>query len=315
MKKLYLILFVIISLKSVSNTDTLYSNISALQAYDTIQYYNNNPYFVILDVRTPSEYVTHIAGAVNINFYDSNFSLILDSLNKNKVYLIHCASGGRSSQVFTLMQNKHFRTVYNMTGGINSWNASALPTTTSVLPKLGLLTDSILTFNTTVGNKDSILITLTNCKNSILHVINYTDLTGTNFSSSITNVSILGARDYCFYIYFNPVTLNNDSVLFTIETDNGTQNIYVYGNASQTNIENVFSDNNIFKIKKIFNELNIEASYRIQNLKIYNISGNTLYNKSINSNFINFNTSGCKSGIYIIEIIIQDKIYLRKIIL
>src|SRR5262249_53991490 len=54
---------------------------------------------VILDVRTPEEFKSfHIAGATNIDFHGPNFEQRINSLDKSKNYLVHCASGGRSGQ-------------------------------------------------------------------------------------------------------------------------------------------------------------------------------------------------------------------------
>src|SRR5689334_11790705 len=54
---------------------------------------------VILDIRTPEEFKSfHIAGATNIDFQGPNFEQRINSLDKSKSYLVHCASGGRSSR-------------------------------------------------------------------------------------------------------------------------------------------------------------------------------------------------------------------------
>jgi len=50
----------------------------------------------------------------------------------NREYLIYCRSGNRSGQAFQLMQDLGFQTVYNMLGGMNSWNASGYPVTDEI---------------------------------------------------------------------------------------------------------------------------------------------------------------------------------------
>src|SRR5690242_9339142 len=53
---------------------------------------------IILDIRTPSEFKTgHIAGATNIDFLAQDFERRISLLDTNKAYLVHCASGGRST--------------------------------------------------------------------------------------------------------------------------------------------------------------------------------------------------------------------------
>lgn len=79
--------------------------------------------YVLLDVRTPEEYSSgHLKGASNINFYNDTFEDEIDSLDKRKKYLVYCKSGGRSRQAMFLMRDLGFEEVYNLSGGIISWN-------------------------------------------------------------------------------------------------------------------------------------------------------------------------------------------------
>lgn len=83
----------------------------------------------IIDVRTPEEYVTgHLAGALNINFNDTdNFSTYLDTLEKNREYLIYCRSGNRSGQALKIMKDKGFTNITDLEGGITAWNSIGYP--------------------------------------------------------------------------------------------------------------------------------------------------------------------------------------------
>lgn len=113
-----------------------YQNISVTTANNLIQSRQNTPMFTILDVRTISEYnIDHLEDADQRNFYDSDFSLQLDSLDKCRTYLIYCQSGNRSGQAFTIMQNLGFKDVYNMLGGISSWRNTGFPTT-AIVPQI-----------------------------------------------------------------------------------------------------------------------------------------------------------------------------------
>ena len=110
-----------------------YENISVFEADSLIQLNKDNENFVILDVRTPSEYLRdHLENAFTRNFYDDDFQLQMDSLNKDFTYLIYCQSGNRSGQSFTIMQNLGFKEVYNMLGGIAMWKTNNLPVTTEL---------------------------------------------------------------------------------------------------------------------------------------------------------------------------------------
>lgn len=88
----------------------------------------NQGNITILDVRTPAEFSAgHIANAINLDFYDtSQFSSSLDKLDKNRTYLIYCRSGNRSAQAMKLMKEKGFTSIFNLSGGIQSWQNSNL---------------------------------------------------------------------------------------------------------------------------------------------------------------------------------------------
>src|SRR5882672_10441934 len=48
---------------------------------------------VILDIRTFGEFKSfHIAGVTNIDFHGADFEQRVNSLDKSKTYLLHCAS-------------------------------------------------------------------------------------------------------------------------------------------------------------------------------------------------------------------------------
>jgi len=105
-------------------------NITPQEAFTLIQNNQNNPDFVILDVRTAEEVADgHIENAINIDYYSETFRDALDNLDKNKTYLIYCRSGSRSRNALNVMVELNFREVYNMSGGIIDWKAAGLPTT------------------------------------------------------------------------------------------------------------------------------------------------------------------------------------------
>ena len=93
--------------------------ITAKEALAMIIDRQDDPEFVILDVRTDDEYTTqHIIGAINIDFFSPSFDADLNALNKRKAYLIYCASSNRSGQTLTKMATMGFFEVYDMDGGI-----------------------------------------------------------------------------------------------------------------------------------------------------------------------------------------------------
>lgn len=105
-------------------------SITPEEAYILIQENKDNPNFVILDVRTPEEFLgEYIENAVNLDYYSDTFKNDLDELDKNKTYLIYCRSGRRSENALNIMKELGFREVYNMSGGIIKWKSEGLPTT------------------------------------------------------------------------------------------------------------------------------------------------------------------------------------------
>ncbi len=105
-------------------------NITPEGAYILIQENKDNSNFVILDVRTPEEFLgEYIENAVNLDYYSDTFRNNLDKLDKNRTYLIYCRSGRRSENALNIMKELDFREVYNMLGGIIKWKSEGLPTT------------------------------------------------------------------------------------------------------------------------------------------------------------------------------------------
>jgi rhodanese-related sulfurtransferase len=106
----------------------LYLNITPAEAFTLIQTNQNNPDFLIIDVRTPVEYNNgHIENAINIDFYSNSFRDELDQLDKNLVILIYCRSSNRSSNALVIMEELGFKEVYNMLQGINGWITAGYP--------------------------------------------------------------------------------------------------------------------------------------------------------------------------------------------
>ena len=103
-------------------------DITAEEVFTLIQANQQNPDFVIIDVRTPEELATgYLENAVNIDCHSAAFSDEIKTLDKNRTYLIYCRSGARSGQALGLMAVLQFAEVYNISGGITAWQAAGLP--------------------------------------------------------------------------------------------------------------------------------------------------------------------------------------------
>jgi len=103
-------------------------NISADEAHQLIEENKGNTDFLIIDIRTESEYNQgYIQDAINIDYYSPNFTEQLDNLDKNMTYLIYCRSGNRSGNALNEMKKLNFNEVYNLEGGIITWIDKGYP--------------------------------------------------------------------------------------------------------------------------------------------------------------------------------------------
>jgi rhodanese-related sulfurtransferase len=83
---------------------------------------------VVLDIRTPAEYSEgHLKGATNIDFNGKNFEEELAKLDRDKAYVVHCRSGGRSGRSLATLKKLGFKKVYHLDGGIMAWEDAKLP--------------------------------------------------------------------------------------------------------------------------------------------------------------------------------------------
>jgi len=106
------------------------ADINTEQALTLIEDNQDNPDFVIIDVRTPAEFDSgHIENAINLDYNSETFRDELNNLDKDKTYLVYCGSGGRSAGALDIMEKLGFIEAYNMLGGINQWKQDGLPTT------------------------------------------------------------------------------------------------------------------------------------------------------------------------------------------
>lgn len=78
---------------------------------------------VVIDVRTPNEVSNgYIKGAdLFIDFNGGNFENEIEKLDRSKKYIVYCASGNRSAKASKVFVDKGFKEIYNLIGGIGSW--------------------------------------------------------------------------------------------------------------------------------------------------------------------------------------------------
>ena len=82
----------------------------------------------LIDVRSPEEFnKEHLKNAININWNASDFESEIKLLNKNKPVFLYCNAGGRSMKAAVKLAELGFIQIYNLDGGIQSWNSENLP--------------------------------------------------------------------------------------------------------------------------------------------------------------------------------------------
>jgi len=112
----------------INESGTIIKDIKADEAFRIYEKKKNDPNFIVLDVRTPSEFVSeHIPGAINIDYQAIDFSSRMKTLDLSKTYFLYCRSGSRSAGAKSVMQKLGFLRIYHLLGGISSWKALNLP--------------------------------------------------------------------------------------------------------------------------------------------------------------------------------------------
>jgi rhodanese-related sulfurtransferase len=129
LRTLTLLFAVLLAACGGSTTAAATAEIQLVSAPDAATVLNDRaPEVVLLDVRTPEEFnEVRVPGSVNVDFYAADFASQLDTLAKDVPYVVYCRSGNRSSQTMNIMRELGFLEVWDVDGGIISWNEAGLP--------------------------------------------------------------------------------------------------------------------------------------------------------------------------------------------
>ncbi|MEX0288838.1 MAG: rhodanese-like domain-containing protein [Flavobacteriaceae bacterium] len=72
---------------------------------------------LLIDVRTPGEYAKgHMDNALNINWFDANFTDRFKDFDKEKPIYLYCQKGGRSAKAAKVLDSLGYEVV-NLSGG------------------------------------------------------------------------------------------------------------------------------------------------------------------------------------------------------
>lgn len=120
-KTLFILFSLLLSVSLFTRAQTL-KQMDA-QAFETKLKATKSP--ILLDVRTPDEYVSgHIAGAIELDYYSNDFKARANKLDKTKPVFVYCASGVRSNAAVVVLTELGFKEIYDLRGGIRSWAQS-----------------------------------------------------------------------------------------------------------------------------------------------------------------------------------------------
>ena len=79
---------------------------------------------ILVDVRTPEEYQAgHLDNAININWYDPDFTDQIGGLEKDKTIYLYCKLGGRSARAAGKLDSLGYKAV-DLTGGYDAYIAT-----------------------------------------------------------------------------------------------------------------------------------------------------------------------------------------------
>ena len=83
---------------------------------------------VIIDCRTEIEWDEgRIKNAILLDLFESQlFMQKVEGFDKGKMYLVYCRSGSRSVAACQILESVGIKNVYNLTGGISSWDGDII---------------------------------------------------------------------------------------------------------------------------------------------------------------------------------------------
>ncbi|MCF8236095.1 MAG: hypothetical protein K9G67_14005 [Bacteroidales bacterium] len=109
-------------------SDSNFKTISQEKAVLMMEENHHNADFMVLDLRTPAEYAEgHIEGAVNLDFKNECFTGSLETMDRDKTYLIHCRTVNKAGKTLDIMKELGFKEVYLMDGGFKAWKENDRP--------------------------------------------------------------------------------------------------------------------------------------------------------------------------------------------
>ena len=90
---------------------------------DFLKIYKENPGAVMVDVRTPKEFVGGkiVPEAENVDYHADTFLEKILMYDRDAPIFVYCFSGGRSSKAVYKMKQLGFKKIYECEGGYQKW--------------------------------------------------------------------------------------------------------------------------------------------------------------------------------------------------
>ena len=121
MKKVMLVLLMIVAMVT-----QVWAAEKSISARDAKALLDSNKNVYLLDVRTPEEYSQgRLAGSVLIPI--GEFERRIGEVPENRTIVVYCAAGPRSKSAASLLAQRGYKDVYNMTDGIVGWYRNGFP--------------------------------------------------------------------------------------------------------------------------------------------------------------------------------------------
>jgi rhodanese-related sulfurtransferase len=85
---------------------------------------------IVIDVREDNEFVEgHILDSIHIPLGSLNSRLQSLEKYRNRPIILSCRSGNRSGQAYRILKQRQFEKLFNLKGGVISWEHAGLPLT------------------------------------------------------------------------------------------------------------------------------------------------------------------------------------------
>lgn len=124
----FLAIFLVSVLTSVTAQAADAGGVKHVDAKEAAKLLKDDPKVVVLDIRTKKEFEQgHIKDAKNIDFWGDDFEADIKKLPADKTYLVHCASGGRSTKSLEVFKKLGFKSIVHLDGGFNAWKKADEP--------------------------------------------------------------------------------------------------------------------------------------------------------------------------------------------